>query len=135
MRFGLLLCVDYNQYKVLYDFRKFFVKFFNLFFQTVHFYATFYSYMFVTTAVVTYSIVIVCGYKTYSYIKKSECSQKTRILRQKLTIMMCAQVRLLTCLTLSHMRHMLDRVENVLKKNLVLCLCSLSCSYLCTQFF
>lgn len=42
--------------------------------------------------IMSYAIIIFCGYKTYIKVKQSASSQKTKQLQQRLTTMMLLQV-------------------------------------------
>lgn len=57
------------------------------------FYLDMITVMRVCNAVIVYTIVILCGYKTYVKTKRSAQSQQTKHLQQMLTIMMVLQVK------------------------------------------
>lgn len=62
-------------------------------FQLPRFYSVAYSCFFLVSGLIAYIIVVYCGYKTYTHVKRSECVTKTKVLRQRLTTMMLLQVR------------------------------------------
>lgn len=71
-------------------------------FQTTLFRLETYMYVHITFMIATYTTAVFFGYKIHAYVKASACSEQTGKLRQKLTKMMCLQVRL-SSLKASHL--------------------------------